>query len=101
MHCMGPVKLRMPRRSAWNWAEPRSMQDATDDASAPATAAPLPVPVPDGADVSVRELAFAVQQYAQVRSAASPSLAEHGNLHPRLRRDHQAHPARHSYVTIV
>ena len=43
-------------------------QDVTEDAAAPPVVAPLPVPVPDGADASVRELAFAAQQYAQVQT---------------------------------
>ena len=44
------------------------MQDVTEDAAAPPIVTPLPVLVPDGADASVRELAFAAQQYAQVRT---------------------------------
>ena len=51
------------------------MQDAAKDAAAPPVVAPLPVPVPDGADASIRELAFAAQQYAQVRTAPSPILS--------------------------
>jgi hypothetical protein len=47
------------------------MQDVTEDAAAPPIVAPLPVLVPDGADASVRELAFAAQQYAQAQNPPS------------------------------
>ncbi len=43
------------------------MQDAVETSATPEATPPLPVALPAGADSSVRELAFAAQQYAKVR----------------------------------
>ena len=48
------------------------MQDATEAAATAEATLPLPVALPQGADASVRELAFAAQQYAKVRTQMLP-----------------------------
>ena len=59
----GPTER--PNRQAR--ARAAAVQDAVDTAAPPAAMPPLPLALPEGASASVRELAFAAQQYAKVR----------------------------------